>query len=63
MREIRLYGGCGTMGEKSGCMVAVEPWVTDKVVWWVWNQSRVIRLYGGCGTIGERSVCMVAVEP
>jgi len=38
-REIRLYGGCGTMGERSGCMVAVEPWERDQV-------------YGGCGTMG-----------
>ena len=50
MREIRLYGGCGTMGEKSGCMVAVEPWERDQVVWWLWNHGREIR-------------SMVAVEP
>jgi len=37
----QVYGGCGTMGERSGCMVAVEPWERDQV-------------YGGCGTMGER---------
>ena len=61
-RETRLYGGCGTTRERSGCMGAVEPRERDQVVWWLWNHGREIRLYGGCGTTVERSGCMVAVE-
>ena len=57
-----MYGGCGTAGDISGCIVAVEELERDQVVWWLWNSWRHIRLYSGCGTAGERSVCMVAVE-
>jgi len=62
-REIGLYGGCGITGERSGCMVVVEPRERDKVIWWLWNHRREIRLYGGCGTTEERSGCMVVEEP
>ena len=62
-RESGPKGAYGTMVERPGCMVVVEPWERDQVVWWLWNYGREIRLYGGCGTAIERSGCMVVVEP
>jgi len=54
-------------GERSGCMVALEPLERDQghmvaleplerdqVVWWLWNHWREIKLKGNYGTTGKR---------